>query len=121
MDRPPSAHRNARKSNRPSKAKNIRSGGKWKRYRKSARLRCSGACALCVMERPGEQPREAVDVHHIERLSDRPDLAYSPHNTVPLCKECHERITTMENSGDLAGAKSIFEGWLSIIEDSDYA
>ena len=33
--------------------------------------------------------REAVTVHHIQHLDDRPDLALDPQNLVSLCAACH--------------------------------
>ena len=121
MKRPPSAHRFVEPNKNVSKARKIRGGGKWKRYRKQARKRYGGACALCIIQSPDTRPRDAVDVHHIQRLSDRADLAFDPANTVPLCRECHGEITTMENGGDIAGARAVFDGWIDIIEESEYA
>lgn len=35
----------------------------------------------------------AVEVHHVERRRDRPDLAFDPENLICLCKACHSRRT----------------------------
>ena len=46
----------------------------------------------------------AVEVHHIEPLAERPDLAFHPENLVGLCPSCHRRLDTMP---DQATAREI--------------
>jgi len=37
-----------------------------------------------------------LEVHHIERLVDRPDLAFEVDNGITLCRQCHTKINGME-------------------------
>ena len=49
--------------------------------------------------------RPATEVHHIERIADRPDLRLARENTVCLCKPHHSAITAVE---DMQGHQSRF-------------
>ena len=42
----------------------------------------------------------AAQVHHIESLQRRPDLAYVLKNLAPLCTACHARIEAMEKKNN---------------------
>jgi 5-methylcytosine-specific restriction protein A len=35
----------------------------------------------------------ATDVHHKQKLRDRPELKYEEGNLMPLCKACHDKRT----------------------------
>ena len=37
-----------------------------------------------------------LQVHHIERIIDRPDLIFDVSNGITLCRKCHTKVTGME-------------------------
>lgn len=41
----------------------------------------------------------AEDVHHIQKIRDRPDLRLDPANLMPICRPCHGRIHGAEKKG----------------------
>lgn len=47
-------------------------------------------CADCQDE---QRLTPAKEVHHKQKLTDRPDLKYEPSNLLPLCKMHHSRRT----------------------------
>lgn len=67
----------------------------WKRLRAAALQRDQGMCQECMRRLRagyGIRPRRATMVHHIEPVSERPDLALRLDNLVSLCDECHNRM-----------------------------
>lgn len=46
----------------------------------------------------GRQPR-ATQVHHIEKITDRPDMFDEPINLVPLCGTCHSEVEKVRGIG----------------------
>jgi 5-methylcytosine-specific restriction protein A len=74
----------------------------WQRFR----LRYLSDHPLCVdclnpdplstanaFEPPGSRVSAATDVHHIQKLRDRPELKYEESNLMALCSKCHDRRT----------------------------
>lgn len=59
---------------------------KWKRKRQQILRRDGYMCQIC--KRYGRM-REATEVHHIQHLEDRPDLAFNNDNLISLCRSCH--------------------------------
>lgn len=54
-----------------------------------------------VLERDGWQcqhcgKRGRLEVHHVKRVADRPDLAFEPSNCLTLCTRCHTIETNKE-------------------------
>lgn len=62
---------------------------RWKRKRQSILRRDGYQCQIC---RRYGIIREAVTVHHIQELSDRPDLALQESNLISVCQACHNRL-----------------------------
>lgn len=62
---------------------------KWKRKRKRILRRDKYECQMC--KRYGII-REAVTVHHIQELEDRPDLALTNSNLISVCQACHNKL-----------------------------
>jgi 5-methylcytosine-specific restriction protein A len=61
----------------------------WQKFRKRF-LAERPLCEDCTSEgRVGA----ATDVHHKQKLRDRPELKYEEGNLMPLCKACHDRRT----------------------------
>lgn len=58
----------------------------WRRMRAWVLARDCYECQAC--KRRGLVTK-ATDVHHIQHLSQRPDLALDPDNLIALCKSCH--------------------------------
>lgn len=64
--------------------------GRWKAVRLTI-LRRDKCCVLCF-KRHGVYNLKNLQVHHIEKRVDRPDLIYEPTNLVTLCRDCHEEV-----------------------------
>ena len=60
----------------------------WAMKRQAILRRDGYMCREC--KRYGRM-REAVTVHHIQHLEDRPDLALADENLVSLCMACHNK------------------------------
>ena len=88
-------------------AKRIRSGRRWQAYR----MWLLGLHPLCCnpMALHGDDDTEAEDVHHVEQLQQRLDLAYEPTNTAPLCTGCHAAVTVQERRGKATA--HLFAAW----------
>lgn len=63
-------------------------GAKWKATRNRVLRRDRYQCRIC--RRYGRN-REALEVHHIQPVEIRPDLAFSMDNLVSLCHACHNK------------------------------
>ena len=61
---------------------------KWKTTRNRVLRRDRYQCRIC--RRYGRN-REALEVHHIQPVEIRPDLAFSMDNLVSLCHACHNK------------------------------
>lgn len=61
-----------------------RSTRRWRRIR-ATMLGGEPLCRQC-------QARISTEVHHIEPVVRRPDLALVQSNLIPVCSECHEQL-----------------------------
>ena len=61
----------------------------WAAVRLEAKRRDGWKCVDCGA-------RDRLEVHHVERVKDRPELAYELSNLKTLCGRCHARITAIE-------------------------
>lgn len=68
--------------------KHIKSG-RWRKVRRNILLR-DKCCILCIKR--GYFETRDLQVHHIEKRTDKIELAYEPSNLVTLCRKCHEEI-----------------------------
>ena len=66
----------------------FRQKGKYHNLAKIVREDSKNLCAVCLDE--GIYNSRRVEVHHIEPIKNRPDLAYDYDNLVCLCKWHHE-------------------------------
>ena len=57
---------------------------KWRKLRDRV-IRREPICRICSR-------RASTEVHHIESVRRRPDLALSWQNCLPCCAECHRRL-----------------------------
>lgn len=67
---------------------------KWKQVRQVALLRDNLMCIPCAKN--GNDVL-ATEVHHIQYLEHRPDLAYSLDNLISICRTCHMNIHAKDN------------------------
>ena len=62
----------------------------WKSLRMSVLRRDSGCCVLCFKR--GYIEYRNLQVHHIVKRVDAPELIYETSNLVTLCRVCHEEV-----------------------------
>lgn len=94
------AHRRYRQNMSPEaeQARRVRDSIEWQRCRASFRSRNPLCCDPLNLHPNRRRPTEQV--HHIEGLKHRPDLAFNTDNLAPLCEDCHQRIEAMERRGE---------------------
>ena len=73
----------------------LRASVRWR----SVRLAILRKAPLCQSIWCRDQVTPAMEVHHIEPLSHRPDLAYVAANLAALCVACHGKISGYERRG----------------------
>ena len=86
-----------------SEAHQIHQKNRWKELSKEIRDRDGYCCVVCMSGNYNAIRHinyEGVSVHHIEPLSERPDLAYDRTNLITLCSYHHERAEAGEISRD---------------------
>ena len=69
-------------------AEQIRSTYRWQKKRNDVKERDHYLCVYCLAQ--GKINYEDLEVHHIEPLEERPDLAYEDDNLITLCGQDHE-------------------------------
>lgn len=64
-------------------------GYRWEQFR-TRFLSCNPLCVDCE-----DNGRVAIanEVHHVIKVSQRPDLMYDEGNCLPLCESCHSKRT----------------------------
>lgn len=60
--------------------------------------RANGLCEVCRDN--GRFVYEGLEVHHIEKLKDRPDLYIDDENLICLCTTCHKKADSGELDKD---------------------
>lgn len=65
-----------------------RSSGAWTKKSIEVRKKASYLCEVCRDN--GVYTYSGVEVHHIEKLHERPDLLLDNYNLIALCKRHHE-------------------------------
>jgi len=70
--------------------------GKWQKKAKAVKEDCHYLCEYCLEH--GTLTYSGLEVHHIIKLRDRPDLLLDDDNLVCLCKEHHR----MADRGEIA-------------------
>lgn len=74
----------------------LRSTSKWTHKSIEIRENSFYLCAICKTK--GIYNYKDVEVHHIEKLNDRPDLFLDNYNLICLCKEHHKEADNGEIS-----------------------
>lgn len=77
--------------------KDIRSTGRWKRKASDIKARDLGLCQMCkhnIDMLSGMRLFNAINVqvHHIIKIKDNPDLAFEDSNLITLCRYHHELV-----------------------------
>ncbi len=68
---------------------------RWKFARTAAKRRDGWKCTGIIDGRVCEQ-RGRLEVHHVKRIRDFPELAYDLDNLKTLCVSCHAKVTAIE-------------------------
>lgn len=63
-------------------------GSDWDKFSRQYRL-LHPLCENCLLE---GRTAPAVDVHHIVKIRDRPDLRMDENNVMSVCRTCHKRL-----------------------------
>lgn len=77
------------KTIRKSERVKIYNSRKWKQVREQAMLRDGLMCKVCEANNISTM---ADEVHHIQYLEHRIDLAYELDNLISICRACHKNI-----------------------------
>ena len=77
--------------------KDIRSTGRWKRKANDIKVRDLGLCQMCKHNMDMLSDMKLfnainVQVHHIIKIKDNPDLAFEDSNLITLCRYHHELV-----------------------------
>ena len=83
-----------------SEAKKIRSTARWQRLRGLLMSRHPLCADPFGRHREEGRIEPATEVHHIEPIWRRPEMAYCPQNLQPLCRRCHTRLEPKERRSD---------------------
>ena len=73
----------------PTYDQQLRSTSRWQRKREEIKESSKYLCALCLQE--GRYNYESLEVHHIEKLKNKPEKLLDNYNLICLCKQHHEQ------------------------------
>lgn len=93
-------------------AAKIRGTQAWKRFREMFK-RKHPLCCDPFGEHGQRVPTE--DVHHVDGLASRPEIALSEQNCVPLCRACHRRVEVMVQRGQATA--QLFEAYQQRVDE----
>ena len=66
----------------------LRNRNKWHEKARQIKEAAQSLCEVC--RREGRYRYDNLEIHHIEKLTERPDLLLEDSNLVCLCQECHK-------------------------------
>lgn len=66
------------------------SARRWRAVRERVIIRDLGCCRMCLLNNYSET--KGLQVHHLRKRNDRPDLAYDMDNLVTLCEAHHKKL-----------------------------
>lgn len=72
-----------------SASKRVTSTRRWQSVRHSVLERDGWKCRTC-------SKRGRLEVHHVKRVADHPELSFDPANLTTLCSSCHSIQTNIE-------------------------
>jgi len=67
----------------------LRAKNKWHEKARAIKEEAQSLCELCRTE--GRYISRGLEVHHIEKLTDHPELLLEDTNLICLCQDCHKR------------------------------
>lgn len=70
--------------------------GRWEQLKKDCLERDGHRCAFIDENGKRCTNKKMLEIHHIYRKKDRPDLAFNLGNTISLCKFHHKKVTGFE-------------------------
>lgn len=79
-------------------AAKIRNSHRWQCTR--AAFRASNPICCDPFKDHLHGPEPTTEVHHVEPLIERPDLAFEWANLRPLCYPCHRKVEARERAGE---------------------
>lgn len=91
------------------KERELRNTWDWHKKSLEVRDKAQGLCEVCRDK--GRYVYEGLEVHHIEKVTERPDLLLDDENLVCLCARCHKQADRGELGKDyLKGLARVREG-----------
>ena len=78
-----------RRADEDREERRLRRSSRWTKRSREIREESHYLCQICLDR--GVITYEDVEVHHIDKLRDRPDLMTDANNLVCLCREHHKR------------------------------
>ena len=97
---------------RRGEAAEQRGSARWQNYRAWFKRKHPMCCNPFGLEHHIEATQ---DVHHIVPVHEAPHRLCDESNTVPLCRPCHTRVSTMERmerTGQATEARALFRAWV---------
>ena len=58
-----------------------------------------------------------MELDHIVRVVDRPDLAWDQENWQGLCVPCHRKKTAEENRGEIPASEVALHEWVAAFDE----
>lgn len=80
----------------PSSESELRNTNKWHKKAEEIKQRSGYLCELCKQDH--RYTYDNLEVHHIDKLKDKPERMYDDYNLICLCKQHHMEV---ENNIDI--------------------
>lgn len=96
----PSGYRcNAWRTYPTTDERKLRNKNKWHEKAKQIKEEAQNLCELCRSQ--GRYVYNDLEVHHIEKLTDHPELLLEDSNLICLCQNCHKQADAGKISKEL--------------------
>ena len=69
------------------------SARRWRQVRERVIIRDLGCCRMCLIN--GYSEMRNLQVHHLHKRNDRPDLRYDMDNLITLCEAHHKKLENL--------------------------
>ena len=79
-------------------AQTVRNSARWQTVRDVIRAK-HPVCCDPFNRHSNESPQLTTQIHHIEPIGKRPELAFEDSNLAPLCDSCHASSEALERRG----------------------
>ena len=90
---------NAGRIYRGGDERKLRATNKWHEKARAIKEQAQSLCELCRTE--NRYRYDHLEVHHIEKLTDHPELLLEDSNLICLCQECHKQADAGKIDKDL--------------------